>query len=137
MARVTLNFEERLQAAQRLADQGRIEQAYELFDELFYERDSTLVAATRSRLRDMLLTKLRRRFADPLAMVTRLCDNDEIKRHRLRAREAFLLGLMDGALTLDDILAISPVDELDTLLCLAKLADLRLIAIGSTKGAPD
>ena len=121
-----------LEKATGLADKGKLDEAYELICILAFNTSrSSQVRALKAAWRAALLDKLRTRFCDLKAYPQRLTSNAEVKRFQVKSREAFILGLIDGSVTLDDILAISPVDELDTLRALARLIDLGLLGDGT------
>jgi hypothetical protein len=119
-----------LARAKSLADAGKYDEAYELILGLTFELSSHSFLDFRTLCRDILLKGLRARFADLNVYPQRLTTDRELRNYKLKAREAFIVGLIDGTLTLDDILAVSPVDELDTLRALARLLDLGIIGIG-------
>lgn len=119
-----------LESAKKLAEAGKYDEAYELLLSLSFELSSNSFLDFRTLCHDILLESLRKRFSDLTLYPQRLTGNRELRKYQLKSREAFILGLIDGALTLDDILAISPVDELDTLRALARLLDLGLIGFG-------
>lgn len=122
-----------LEKAKHLAEKGKLDEAYELICILaFNGNHADYVRTLRSAWRAALLDTLRKRFANLNAYPQRLTSNAEVKRFQVKSREAFILGLIDGTVTLDDIIAISPVDELDTLRALAKLVDLGLLGVGES-----
>lgn len=121
-----------LEKATGLAEKGRLDEAYELICILAFNTSrASQVRALKAAWRAALLDKLRKRFSNLNAYPQRLTSNTEVKRFQVKSREAFILGLIDGTVTLDDVLAISPVDELDTLRAMARLIDLGLLGIGT------
>lgn len=119
-----------LRKAKSLADAGRLDEAYEIIVALTLQHTTNSIANLSSAWAEMLLGRLRKRFSNKDAYPQRLTNIGEIRRYRLKSREAFLLGLVDGTTTIDELIAISPVDELDTLRALAHLIDLGLLGIG-------
>jgi hypothetical protein len=123
--------ENSLQHAKRLAEAGKLDEAYEMLVSLSYGQVPThTITHLYAALRKSILEKLRQRFPNPNAFPQRLTSNADVKQYHLKAREAFILGQIDGTLAIDDIIAISPVDELATLQALARMIDLGLLGIG-------
>lgn len=122
---------DRVLQVNRLAEAGKTEAAYELVLELSHEAEVKGLATVRLALHDALLSQLLRQFPDQQVFPQRLASNDVLKRYSLRTREVFILGLIDGTTTLGEVIAISPVDELDTLRAIAKMTALGLIGFGS------
>lgn len=55
---------------------------------------------------------------------------DDLKRFQLPAQAGFLLSLVDGATTVDELLALSSLDPFEALRCLASLVDAGILEPG-------
>lgn len=116
--------------ARKLEDAGKLLEAYEIVNNLaesFGENDE--LRRLRQNLRGALHRQLARRFGDRSIRLQQLVTTPELRKRRsLRARDALLFEKLDGATTIDDLLALSPLDEVDTFVALARLIDLQLVA---------
>lgn len=119
-----------LAKAKALAGAGKIDEAYELILALSFEYSSDSFVGMREGWQRILLDRLYKRFPNREVYPQRVPFAGSLRRFNLKSREAFLLGCIDGNFTLDEIIAISPVDELDTLRAVARLQDFGLIAFG-------
>jgi hypothetical protein len=91
----------------------------------------TSLLALRSEWRQKLLAQLRERFRDLSIYPLQTERVANIKEMSLRSREVYVMALFDGMTSLEDALAVSPVDEVDTLRSVARLIDLGLLSIGT------
>lgn len=122
-------FQLTLSQARKLSDNGKLLDAYDIvinLAESFGENDE--LRLLRETLRGALHRQLARRFGDRSMRLQQLVSASELRNKRLRARDALLFEKVDGASSIDDILAVSPLDELDTFAALARLIDQRLVA---------
>lgn len=119
-----------LAKAKALAEAGNVDEAYELVLALSFDYSSESFVGLRAGWERILRDAMTKRFPDLGVFPQRLPFTGSLRNYRLKSREAFLLGCIDGNFTLDEIIAISPVSELDTLRALARLVDLGLIGLG-------
>lgn len=116
--------------ARKLALEGKIEEAYDILVGVGGHNTRTTLFNLRSAWRQELLRALRARFTDTSVYPRRLVDAAALKQYALKSREAYVLELFDGVTSLEDAVALSPVDEVDTLRSVARLIDLRLLTLG-------
>lgn len=124
--------EKALASAQRFAADGHTERAYDVICDLyeaFPNVESPLLAQLRARWRYSLLDTYRRRFSDMNLFPQRAPMPVDLKKYRLRSHEVFLYEQIDGSVSIEDTLAISPVDEIDTFRAISKLASFQLISL--------
>lgn len=115
--------------AKRLAGNGDLEGAYDIISELPGRDSRETFMAMRRSWREALLVTLRARFPSMEIYPLPAQNIRDLKRFNLKSREVFVLGLYDGVTSLDDAVAVSPVDELDTLRATDRLISLGLLRI--------
>ncbi len=117
--------------ARRLAERGEVEQAYQILMGVTDQKNASTLNNLLAVWKDELLTDLRKRFPD-LRIYPQRAGNptEDLKKYNLRAKEVYILNLFDGVTTIEDALAISPVDEFETLRATSKLIKLGLIQLG-------
>lgn len=113
------------QRAQGLANAGRYDEAYELLAPFDGEALPAGAKALRDGLRERVMQRLAARFP-PDALLESVSPPD-MRAYPLRAQDMFVIGLLRNEIALRDMLAISPLDELDSLRVVAKLVDLGLV----------
>src|SRR5690606_12995846 len=99
--------------------------------EQILERDPQHAEALRyaQRCREVLTQMYAARLGPLSQTVTVAVPNDEIRWLSLDRRAGFLLSLIDGSLTLEEILDISGMSRLDALRLMFSLLDERVIAL--------
>lgn len=115
--------------ARKLALEGRLEEAYDILVGVTGHNNRTTLFNLRSEWRNDLLRELRKRFAD-LTVYPQRTPTADLKKLNLKSREMYVYELFDGVTSLEDAIALSPVDELDTLRSVARLVDLGLLSLG-------
>jgi hypothetical protein len=118
-----------LAQARKLEDGGKLLEAYEIVLNLvegYGETDELKVL--RTTLRGALSRQLQRRFADRSVRLSRLVAPQDLRKKPLRSRDALVFEKLDGVTSIDDLLAVSPLDEVDTFVALARLIDQHLVA---------
>lgn len=116
--------------ARKLALEGRIEEAYDILVGVTGHNNRTTFYNLRTEWRNELLKALRQRFTDMSVYPQRVAGSD-IKKLSLKSREMYVYELFDGVTSLEDAVALSPVDELDTLRSVARLMDLGVLRVGA------
>lgn len=122
-ARADVN--EAWQRAQGLANAGRDDEAYELLAPFDGGALPAGAAALRAGLRERVMRRLAAQFP-PDARLESVTPPD-MRAFPLRAQDMFVIGLLRNEIALQDMLAISPLDELDSLRVVAKLVGLGLV----------
>lgn len=116
--------------ARKLALEGRIEEAYDILVGVTGHNNRTTFFNLRTEWRNDLLKTLRKRFTDLAIYPQRLAGVD-VKKLNLKSREMYVYELFDGVTSLEDAIALSPVDEVDTLRSVARLLDLGALQVGA------
>lgn len=116
--------------ARKLALEGRIEEAYDILVGVTGHNNRTTFFNLRTAWRNDLLKVLRQRFSD-LAIYPQRTPGVDLKKLALKSREMYVFELFDGVTSLEDAIALSPVDELDTLRSVARLIDLNALKVGA------
>ena len=115
--------------ARKLALEGKIEEAYDILVGISGQENRQTIFNLRAEWRTALLVALRKRFPNMGLFPRRLVDGAAVKKFALKSREAYVLELFDGVTTLEDAVALSPVDEVDTLRSVARLIDLGVLGL--------
>ncbi len=111
-----------LQAAERLALSGRLDEAYDLMNNLKHAvSDRTTCARFRSSLRGEILIMLRERYPDDM----RYRPSEHKPRTPLRPGDEYVRSLFDGISTLADVIVTAGIDELDLLRIVHRLVEER------------
>lgn len=116
--------------ARKLALEGRIEEAYDILVGVTGHNNRTTFFNLRTEWRNELLKVLRQRFTD-LSIYPQQVSGADVKKLSLKSREMYVFDLFDGVTSLEDAVALSPVDELDTLRSVARLMDLGILRVGA------
>jgi hypothetical protein len=119
--------------AHALAAAGRVDEAYELLAGYAEEALPPGAAALRGELRRRVLARLASLF--PPESVLRRVVPPDMRTFPLRAQDMYVFGLLQQEIALGDMLAISPLDELDSLRVVAKLVELGLVMRSAPAGA--
>jgi hypothetical protein len=116
--------------ARKLALEGKLEEAYDILVGVSGHNTRPTLFNLRTTWRGELLGALRARFPDMNVYPQRLVEGAALKAYSLKSREAYVHELFDGVTTLEDAVALSPVDEVDTLRSVARLIDLGVLSLG-------
>ncbi len=127
-----LDAEILLQDAQEAMQEKNLEGALDLL------REATTLDPDRIELEgyvDMVRTKLlksyRERIGDVESTPRLLCEIQSISNLELTAEAGFLLSLIDGATTVDQILSLSGMDAFDAFRILNRLVDAEIATVDS------
>lgn len=111
---------------QSLAASKRWVEAYDILDGYIENALPPDAVALKAHLRAQLESLFERRFASE-GVVRQSVPADQLRRHALRAKHAYLWTLCGNGLTVTDLIALSPLHPADSLRGLVMLVELGLV----------
>ncbi len=117
-----------VQDAQRMLRDGHLEAALELFETVARrDPDRLEVQGYVEMVRSKLLARYRDQLGDLDARPTVLLGRDEVLKYNLPATAGFLLSLVDGNTSVNDLVSLSGLDTFEALRVLAGLLDSGIV----------